>query len=379
MHSLTARALLNMFAAMLPQNSAAAASLSETLRPASPSAKSPWAEVRRRVEEELGSLLRTEDEASLHPYWNEARAQIREYILRPAKRIRPLFLVAGYGLGMGRWEWPAGLVRFAAASELLHGFMLVHDDIADRAESRRGGPSLHRMLGEEHLGEDLAVVAGDHLYARAIEAMLRSGFAEAPRAVTYYLGICRHTAVGQYLDLKMAQVPLQEVTLKAVLKVALHKTAKYGFIAPLCSGAILAGAPNALLSNLSRVGRLAGVAFQLRDDLIGLFGDQGLSGKSDGADFYQAKRTFPLIAAHARAPTMVRRELRALWSLREENPAALERGRELVDLHGGRQACERAIGRLTRSARRAMRSLPPADGVREGIDLVLQGLERRDA
>jgi len=330
------------------------------------------------VEAELDALLRAEDEAQLDRRWRVAASEIRTYALRPAKRLRPLLLAVGYGMAAGGPRWPAELVRFSAATELLHSFILIHDDVADRADIRRGGPTLHRLLGPGRVGDDLAVVAGDYLFAHSLESMLRTGLPHAPRAAIYYLGVCRHTAVGQFLDLELSRAPLDRVALRSVLRVALLKTAKYGFVAPLSCGAVLAGARPGLLEVLERVGRCAGLAFQLRDDILGLFGDARLSGKGASADFAQGKRTFPVVAAYVRAPPQARRELESLWSLRTEDPLAVARARLLVERHGGLAATERAVARMTRCARAAVSTLPPANGVRSFLDNTLRLLERRE-
>jgi geranylgeranyl diphosphate synthase type I len=225
--------------------------------------------------------------------------ELRRFALRPGKRVRPTLLVAGWALASGELgqRVPWGLTEFAAGFELLHTFMLIHDDVADRATTRRGGPILHRMLGAGRPGEELAVVVGDHVYARAVETMLGSGLAHAARATKYLMAVCRHTGVGQYLDLELSRAPLDQVNLFQALKVANLKTAQYGFVAPLVAGAMLGGAGGDQKDALERVGRQWGLAFQLQDDLLGLFGDDRVVGKDGGGDFYEGKRTFPVIAA----------------------------------------------------------------------------------
>jgi len=330
------------------------------------------------VERRLAELLELPDEQSIDPRWSEALIRTREYALRPAKRLRPALVAIGHGMGADHGEVPDGLWTFAAGFELLHTFLLIHDDVADRAERRRGRPALHRVLGDGRLGEDLAVVVGDHLFARSIEAMLGAGLPGGSRAVRYYLGICRHTAAGQFLDIDLTRAPLSEVTLFQTLRVAHLKTARYGFVAPLVCGAMLAGAPRSLATALDRVGRHVGLAYQLRDDLIGLFGDSHVAGKSTDGDFLQGKRTFPVLAAYTRAPQAVRAEMDALWRAPPEDPVALARARNLVTAHGGVAATERLIERATRSARRALATLPHAGGFRDLLDsLVLTMSQRR--
>jgi geranylgeranyl diphosphate synthase type I len=335
------------------------------------------------LEHVLESLLDLPDEAGIDPRWARALVELRSFSLRPAKRVRPTLVVVGWALaaqpagsGSGLCVDPA-VGQFAAGLEFLHTFMLVHDDVADHALTRRQGPSLHQALGGGRAGNDLAVVLGDHLYARAFEVMLGSGLPNAAQAVSYLLAVCRHTAAGQYLDLELSRASLDEVTLFQTLKVAHLKTAKYGFIAPLVVGGMLGGAAPALLEPLERIGRQVGLAFQLRDDLLGLFGDDRVAGKAGGGDFLEGKRTFPVIAAWTRADLAGRDELERLF--RHENPgqAQLQAVRALIERWGGKQATERVIDRMTRGARRTLSQLPHGRGAKSVLDQLVARLATR--
>jgi geranylgeranyl diphosphate synthase type I len=333
------------------------------------------------LEHTLRSLLSLEDEAGIDPRWARALVEMRAYALRPAKRVRPTLVVAGWALASGTLAQgiPAGVRDFAAGLELLHTFMLVHDDVADRAATRRGGPTLHRILSPGKTGEDLAMVMGDHLYARAVEVMLGTGLPASMAATLYMMSVCRHTAAGQYLDLDLSRVPLDEVNLFQTLKVAHLKTAKYGFVAPLLTGAMLGGAQPALIELLERVGRQVGMAFQLRDDLIGLFGDDKLAGKDGGGDFIEGKRSFPVVAAWTKADTAGRRALESLWH-GPRGVQHLNQARELVRRYGGDAATERVIARLTRGARRSLASVPSSgSGAGAVLDGLMAKLQRRNA
>lgn len=328
-----------------------------------------------RVEASLAELLNIDDEVS-DPRWEGAFEQVREYVLRPGKRVRPALVVTGWSLARPGEPVPQGVFDFAAALELLHAFMLVHDDVADRAETRRGGRALHHLLGTP--GESLAIVAGDHLFARAVEGMLSCGLSRAADATRYMLAVCRHTAVGQFLDLQLSETPVEEVTLFQTLRVAHLKTARYGFVAPLVCGAMLGGADEEVLDALSRVGRHAGLAFQLRDDLLGLFGDPRVTGKSGVTDYLEGKRTFPLIAAYTRANERNRAHLVELWARREKTDRDCLEARAALELSGGRRATERAIERSEKAAHKALESLP-ATPARTLLAAMLARLARRAA
>jgi geranylgeranyl diphosphate synthase type I len=307
------------------------------------------------LERALRTWLAPPDESVIDSRWAAAREVVNEFALRPAKRVRPTLLAAGFAVVRGSVDAEM-LCNFGVGLELLHAFMLVHDDVADRAQTRRGGPALHVALGGGRDGEALAVVAGDHLYARAMEAMLAAPSPAAVNATRYMLEVCRHTAAGQHLDLVLGKAPLAEVQLTAALKVARLKTARYGFVAPLVCGAKLGGGDRELVSTLERVGSSAGLAYQLRDDVLGLFGDDTVAGKAGGGDFLEAKRTFPLLAAWQRADAAGRARLESLWAA--PSLETLPEARAEIVRWGGLAATERVVARATAQARKGLQALP---------------------
>jgi geranylgeranyl diphosphate synthase type I len=333
--------------------------------------------VHTRLEPALANLLAADD-ATLDPRWERAVRETRAYVARPAKRLRPALLLLAWELA-GRTDDDPSVLRFAAAVELLHTFLLIHDDVADLADTRRGGAALHHLLGHGRKGEQLAIVAGDHLFARAVEGMLASGLPDAAEATCFYLRVCRETAVGQYLDLDVTRTPLSGVTLFQTMRVALLKTARYGFVAPLVVGSRLAGAHAETILALERIGRSVGLAFQLRDDLLGLFGDFEHAGKPTDGDFRQRKPTFPIVAAYMRAPAAARGELEALWSADADDADACARVRHLVEEHGGRRATENAVRRASASARRTLGRLDAPVEARERLDQLIVALVARSA
>ena len=339
-----------------------------------------WIEsIRAQVDSRIAAALPALDEAGIDARWRQALDKTKTYALRGGKRFRPALLFSSYVLTKGDGTLSDGVWQFATAVELLHTFLLIHDDVADRSDTRRGGPALHLALADGKLGTDLAVVMGDQLFARAIELMLASSLPNVSRVVSYYLAICRQTAAGQFLDLDAAAQPLSRVTVFQTLKIAQLKTARYGFVAPLVAGAMLGNVLTARTEVWERVGRNLGLAYQLRDDLMGLFGESAVVGKPGDGDFYEGKRTFPVVAAFLRSQASARAELEALWSAPDKTPEMLERARALIQDNGGREAAERVIDRATRRASEALAQIPETLGHREFIANLIHGLQHRVA
>jgi len=230
----------------------------------------------------------------------------RELTLRGGKRLRPFLVELAYtGLGgQGRDK----VLRAACSIELMQTFLLVHDDVMDRAAVRRGGPTVHLQLappGDPHHGESLAILVGDLASAYGARAIQEAGFgAEATsRALALYHEVVADECYGQALDLATATRDATEAEALAVLH---YKTTRYTVEGPLHLGAALAGADEATLTSLSAVARPLGAAFQLRDDLLGVFGDPAETGKPVGDDLHEGKRTLLVVDALATAtPTGV--------------------------------------------------------------------------
>ena len=173
---------------------------------------------------------------------------LKDFTLRPGKRIRPLLLILSYlGYKKKGSRLPRNLYNASTCIELLHNFMLIHDDIIDRSNLRRGKPTLHRLLGRivktedrEKLGYDLGIIAGDIVYALAIDAFLAIN--EAPkrkeRALKYFIQTAAFTAMGEFIDTLHGVERINRVKEKDVFLNYTLKTARYTFDCPLVVGAI---------------------------------------------------------------------------------------------------------------------------------------------
>jgi geranylgeranyl diphosphate synthase type I len=232
---------------------------------------------------------------------------IREFSLRNGKRIRPLLLILSYmGYGKKRKRISSSLYNASTCIELLHNFMLIHDDVIDRSDLRRGKPTLHKLLGKtvktaapKKLGYDLGIIAGDIVYALAIDAFL--SIEEAParkeKALRYFIQTAAFTAMGEFIDTVYSVEKLDRVKEKDVFLNYTLKTARYTFDCPLVVGALLAGAGSNEIKLLSKLGLLIGQAFQIQDDIIGIFGSQENIGKPILSDLVESKKT--LLVCHA--------------------------------------------------------------------------------
>jgi len=253
-----------------------------------------------RVEKELAAYVKTIDKLySLNRLSPVLFKSIKEFICRPGKRVRPILFCIGY-LGFSK-KTPPGLYRSALSLELLHDFMLVHDDIIDKSDMRRGSPSMHALLNR-HLshsknikfnGKDLAIVIGDVMYAMGLDAFLavKENLRRKENALRKLISAALYTGSGEFIELLLGIKTLEKVTQEDIYKIYDYKTANYTFASPLTMGSTLAGAKTNQTEKLFSYGLLLGRAFQIRDDIIGTFGEEKDTGKPNLSDIKEAKRT----------------------------------------------------------------------------------------
>ncbi|TFD51235.1 polyprenyl synthetase family protein [Cryobacterium frigoriphilum] len=233
--------------------------------------------------------------------------------LSGGKRFRALFCYWGWQSVRGdEFGDLAPVVSAAAALEIFHAAALVHDDIIDNSDTRRGGASAHKLFEGLHLREGWAGTAGDFGRASAIllgdlllgwsdelldeglEALTTDARAAGRRARLEFNHMRTEVTAGQYLDILEEQawiVQPESELLDRALRVITFKSAKYSVQAPLVIGAALAGGTPDQLDALRAFGLPLGIAYQLRDDLLGVFGDASVTGKPSGDDLREGKRT----------------------------------------------------------------------------------------
>lgn len=259
-------------------------------------------QMQKKIDSGLAQFLkRAEKDYRFHLVDDILWASIKEFCLRPGKRIRPLLLVLSYkGYCRKNIRMTPSIYYVSTCIELLHNFMLIHDDIIDRSDLRRGRPTMHKLLEhavktprQEQLGKDLAIVAGDIVYALAIDAFLsiNEDKTRKEQALKYFIQTAVFTAMGEFIDTLHGVKSLNQITEKDVFLNYSLKTARYTFDCPLVVGAVLAGAPQRQVNLLSELGLLIGQAFQIQDDIIGVFDTQKNIGKSVLSDIAESKKT----------------------------------------------------------------------------------------
>ncbi|MFD8148939.1 polyprenyl synthetase family protein [Streptomyces sp. NPDC059708] len=284
------------------------------------------------------------------------------------KRLRPLLCVTGWQAAGGSGT-PEAVVRVAASLEMFHAFCLIHDDVMDDSGSRRGSPTVHRRLALHHgqgrgtvaaerVGASCAILIGDLALAWSGELLHAAGLTPAQLdAVLPLVDDMRSEVMyGQYLDVTTAGRPTTDVD--QALRIARYKTAKYTIERPLHIGAALAGATPAVHEALSAYALPVGEAFQLRDDLLGVFGTPEVTGKPVLDDLREGKHTVLAALALQRADRNQRRDLRALLgspSLDETEAAHL---REVLTATGARSEVENMIHTRRTQALRALDAAP---------------------
>jgi geranylgeranyl diphosphate synthase type I len=293
-------------------------------------------------------------------------------LLAGGKRLRPAFCYWGWRAAGGP-DWPE-ILAAATALELLQASALVHDDVMDGSDTRRGLPTVHRDFARRHaeagwrggadaFGLGAAILAGDLLLAWTDELFHDSGLpAVAQRRGQPVLDAMRtEVLAGQYLDL-IGQAA-GDGTVASALRVAAYKSAKYTVERPLQLGAALAGAPpgTRLTDGLSRYAMPVGVAFQLRDDILGAFGDPSQTGKPVSDDIRAGKRTVLAALARERAtPAQAAVLDRGLGNQRLDDHGMADVLSVLVET-GALTECERMIERGVADALSALDALVPPD------------------
>lgn len=252
--------------------------------------------------------------SKIDPLTVDAVKKIRDFTLVGGQRIRPLFAYYGYLAAEGRNK--KAMLNACLCTELVQSYMLIHDDIIDRDVLRRGQPTVHvryanqykKISGDfNHLGLAGAILAGDLAASYCYEILDETNFKPQfkIKAIMRLNQMMETVLNGQIMDIFLGVG--RQLTSKDIHKILRNKTASYTVEGPLQIGAILAGASAKTLSILKEYGIFLGIAFQLKDDILGMFGNKKVTGKSDSSDIKEGKQTLLITEAKKRATVSQRK------------------------------------------------------------------------
>jgi geranylgeranyl diphosphate synthase type I len=334
-------------------------------------------DLRARVDRALALLLDRELSALgfLGDDAGPVTQALTRFVLGAGKRLRPAFVYWGYRGAGGAADGPAAEAAVVAACsvELLHACAMVHDDVMDGSEVRRGRPAMHVGFADLHrgrrwrgdpaaFGAGAAVLMGNLAFTWADVALVEAGLDgdRLAAALRAFNRLRSELMGGQYLDLvEAARGAPSEAAVRRVLR---YKSGKYTIERPLHLGHAIAGGDPALLASYSGYGLPLGEAFQLRDDVLGVFGDPSVTGKPAGDDVREGKETYLVMLTRRRAGDADRQLLEAALGdgkLTEDRVAEVRR---VIAGCGALEATEARIAELLAQAKAAVAG---ADGLAE--------------
>jgi geranylgeranyl diphosphate synthase, type I len=300
----------------------------------------------------------------------------RDLCLRGGKRLRAALVAVGHRLGGGDGG-PSSVLSACCAVELLQAYFLIHDDWMDRDRLRRGGPAVHAALEDvfasEHLAAAGAVLAGDFALALATRTLGEASVSAErwPAVLRRFATMQLDAVIGQKLDVLGDGSELDEVYRL--------KTGSYTVLGPLLLGLELGPAPGpaGAVAALEAFALPLGIAFQLRDDLIGAFAEPRVTGKPRGSDLRAGKRTLLATLGLAQPGSDAERQLTAVLGNAAASDAEVERALVLLDACGARLEVEQRISALSGQAREALAAVAWAPGARLLLDGLLKALIER--
>lgn len=289
-----------------------------------------------------------------------------EFITDGGKRFRPIFAYLGY-LGTGaspRHE----ILRACTSLELVHVCALIHDDVMDGSDTRRNKPAIHRLFqslhndasyqgDSERFGLASAILLGDLALVWADRLLVESGISreEFINAQDVFANMRDELMAGQYLD--VLEGALATTSVERSLKVARFKSGKYSIERPLHFGAALAGRPE-FNEVYSKFGLPLGEAFQLRDDILGVFGDPKVTGKPAGDDIREGKRTVLIAVTMENADLSQRQKLHNALGNQNLGESEINEIQEIIKTSGALHEVEKLITDLTHEAISALQQSP---------------------
>jgi geranylgeranyl diphosphate synthase type I len=291
----------------------------------------------------------------------EAYTILKDFTLGSGKRLRPILMILGYKACGGTDE--NAIIEASCSIEFMQSYLLIHDDVMDLSLLRRGKPTLHKMYENEyqnkktsahHFGISMAILVGDLANHLGLIAISESKFNPSfvTKALEEYNRIAVDVCYGQILDMNL---PLRDVvSYEDVAKVHEAKTSRYSTVGPLVIGALLAGADLGRIASLTQYANPLGQAFQIKDDLLGMYGSEERIEKSVYSDLREGKKTLLILRALENGNESQRNIITQNLGNENVTVSDLEAVRRVVDVTGAKKYSEERMAVLTEAAKRAI-------------------------
>lgn len=324
---------------------------------------------------------------AIHPNYAQLWKQLHSLQSSGGKRLRPKLVFLSYSAFHG--QRPELIAPVAAAQELLHFSMLIHDDIIDRDTTRYGVPNItgsyENIYGEHvpdsadrtHYANSAAIMAGDLMIAAAHSLITESAVDDSQKiaALKIMYRSMFDVAGGELLDTESSFLPSGSID---PLKIAHFKTASYSFLGPLLTGATLADANDSAKENLTQLAINLGIAYQLTDDLLGVFGDEVKTGKSNTGDVREGKQTYLIeMTRSALSPDQLVK-FETHFGNKNASTDDIETIKQMIVKSGARQKTLDLIDSYVKKTRGALHALHIDDASRLQLDELITKAIKRD-
>ncbi len=306
---------------------------------------------------------------------------ISDYCLRKGKRVRPVILTVSY-VGYKKTDKNLDeIIKIAAAIEMMHSFLLVQDDIIDKSELRRGEKTLHLLCGERFtgrtknpgIGSDIALILTDVLFSCAIEIISKAKIKQKvkDKFLLQFASTYEHTAWGQILD-SLNSLPVKiDADSSHPAEISVLKTAYYTVYGPMLMGYRLSGKDNPGTEKMIKAFSVPlGLAFQIRDDILGIFGRKEETGKPSDSDIREAKYTLLVQYTIKNLPERERAGFIKIFTKTKKSQKDLSYIRNMIRKSGALEKSHEKIKNLTDAARKNLQSL----NIRKKEMIILSGL-----
>ncbi len=325
---------------------------------------------KERINKSLKKFLnkKLEEDGAYSPFIKELISNLIEYNMRGGKRIRPLLTIFAYKC----FKDDDRIVDASIFIELMQAYLLIHDDIMDKADLRRGKPSMHKIYSSngnknEHFGVSIAILAGNLLANYVYESILESDFGDEEKleALKYIVWIINRENYGQTLDIVPGFENLKE---EDVWKIYELKTATYTTQGPLYLGCVLSDAGKEKTEKLQKYALNLGLAFQVQDDINGIFGKVEETGKPNDSDIKEGKKTLLIAKTLELCDEKDKNFLLENYGKKDINDKNMVRIREIIKKSDAYNYCKNKFDELIDKARK---SIIDVELKEEGKELLL--------